>query len=495
MRRPCRFLVTLLVAPLAVGPAFPLTAAEAGDAHRLVAAILGQTPMIDDLRELTDTIGGRPTGSPANLRSVDWTLERFREAGVTARREAFEMPALWLAGEASVVVYGEGVRFEPRVAAMPFSTATPEEGSRALLLDAGRGDDADFERLGERARGAFVLIETDLLEDLAGLFAEYAATARIEPRAFAAGALGVIYMGSRSRDVLYRHNAALGPENRHPILAMERDGAQRALRLLRSGAELSVEARIAVHSGGPYESYNVIGEIPGAGASPEIVVVGAHLDSWGLGTGALDNGCNVAMLIDVARQMKRLDIVPRRTVRFVLWNGEEQGLEGSWGYVRRHQDELDRHVMAASIDIGSGRITGFFTGGRPELAAAVERSLEPVAGLGPFVQVDEPIVGTDNYDFMMEGIGNLVAAQESANYGPNYHARSDTFDKVDQTQLRLNAAVTAAVVLGFAEMDADWGRQSREQIQRLVDSTTLGEEMKTFGYWDDWVTGKRGRRE
>ncbi len=342
-------------------------AARAGDddVHRLVAALLGPTPMEGDLRQLTDTIGGRPTGSQANLRSVDWTLEKLREAGVEARKEAFQMPALWLGVSASAAVSGDGVRFAPKVVASPFSTGTPEAGLSAPLRDGGRGSEEDFARLGADTAGAFVLIETDELTDLAGLFEEYRANAALEPRAFAAGVAGVVYMGSRSRDVLHRHNAALGPKNRHPILAMERDGATRALRLLRSGTPLTLAARVEVRSGGPYESYTPIGEIKGSASPEEIVVAGAHLDSWGLGTGALDNGCNVAMLIDVARQMKRLGIVPRRTIRFALWNGEEQGLNGSRGYVESHAQELDRHVMAASFDIGSGRIGGFFTGGRP----------------------------------------------------------------------------------------------------------------------------------
>ncbi len=474
--------------------AAPACAAD-DDVHRLVAALLGSTPMIDDLRELTDTIGGRPTGSQANLRSVDWALEKLRQAGVDAYQESFQMPALWLGESAAVEIRGDGIAFAPRVVASPFSTGTSADGLTAPLLDGGRGSADDFTRLGKSARGAFILIETDELTDIAGLFAEYRGNAALEPRAFAAGVAGVIYMGSRPRDVLHRHNAALGPKNRHPILAMERDGASRALRLLRDGAGLTVTARVAVRSGGPYESYNPIGEIKGSQTPEEIVIAGAHLDSWGLGTGALDNGCNVAMLIDVARQMKRLGITPRRTIRFALWNGEEQGLNGSRGYVESHTEELDRHVMAASFDIGSGRIDGFFTGGRPELLAAVERALEPVAGLGPFHNLDIPIVGTDNYDFMVHGIGNLVASQESANYGPNYHARSDTFDKVDLKQLRLNAAIAAAVTLGFANMDVDWSRQTRAEIQNLVDTTSLATDMKAFGVYEDWLSGKRGRAD
>ena len=103
-------------------------------------------------------------------------------------------------------------------------------------------------------------------------------------------------------------------------------------------------------------------------------------------------------------------------------------------------------------------------------------------------------MGTDNYDFMMEGVGNLVADQESANYGPNYHARSDTFDKVDLAQLRLNSAVAAAVTWGFATMDVTWERQPRSAIEALIESTDLRDQMVMFGLWEPWLEGARGRR-
>ncbi|RMF65260.1 MAG: M20/M25/M40 family metallo-hydrolase, partial [Calditrichaeota bacterium] len=266
-----------------------------------------------------------------------------------------------------------------------------------------------------------------------------------------------------------------------------------ALRLLRRGKRLQLTAKIDIESGGPYESYNVVAEIPGSEKPDEYVLIGAHLDSWGLGTGALDNGCNVALVIDVARQIKRLGLRPRRTIRFALFNGEEQGMIGSWGYTRTHAQELDRHVMASAYDIGSGEITGFFTGGRAELLPALEKALEPVRGLGPFTNLNAPIVGTDNYDFMIQGVGNLVAAQASANYGPNYHAESDTFDKVDLNQLRLNAAIAAAVTYGFAQMEVDWHRQTRAEIETLMQTTDLGKQMKSFGLWQAWQDGSRGR--
>jgi Iap family predicted aminopeptidase len=376
---------------------------------------------------------------------------------------------------------------------MPFSTGTPAAGISAPLVDAGRGSEADFERLGERVGNAFVLIETDELQDVSGLFAEYASASEIEPRAVARGAAGVVYVGSRSRNVLYRHNASAGPRTDRPMLVMERDAGLRALRLIRDGRALELWVTLELERGPTYESENVIGEIRGSENPEEIVVIGAHLDSWDLGTGALDNGCNVALVIDVARQISRLGLRPRRTIRFALFNGEEQGMNGSWGYVKTHRDELDQHVMASSYDIGSGRITGFFTGGRPQLVAKVASALTAVRDLGPFQHVDAPIVGTDNFDFMMEGIANLVANQDSANYGPNYHARTDTFDAVDQRQLRLNAAIAAAVTWGFAEMEFDWPRQSREQIEALIAGTDLQAQMSMMGLWDPWKRGERGR--
>jgi Zn-dependent M28 family amino/carboxypeptidase len=276
---------------------------------------------------------------------------------------------------------------------------------------------------------------------------------------------------------------------------MERDGARRAQRLLRSGVPLQLTVQLDIDRGGPYESHNVIGEIRGATRPNEVVIMGAHLDSWDLGGGTLDNGANAAMMVDIARQIRALDLKPARTIRFALWNGEEQGLNGSLGYVRSHQDELDGHIAAGSVDIGCGRITGFFTGGRPDVVAAVERVLLPVSGLGPFEQLDVPIVGTDNFDFMIEGVPNVVANHEPALYGPNYHARSDEFDRCDTRQLRLNAVIIAAFVYGLADSDVRLPRHTRAEIEDLMKRTDLPAQMKSMGtLWDEWVAGTRGRR-
>ena len=474
---------------------FSLPAFADADTERLIAALLGDTPIVDDLHELTDTIGGRVTGTKENRNAVAWAAAKLRQAEVAVSTEDFEMPYQWQERVVYASVAGD-FEFDVGVVAKPFSAAA--NALNAPLLDAGGGSEEDFARLGDTSDGAWVLVETSVLDDdigLAGLFAEYNEAAVIEPRAFAAGVAGVIFMSSRPRNLLFRHNAAMGGKNEHPLLVMEREHAKRIMRLLRAGHNLTLTGTVGIEDGHAYTATNVIGEIRGSTRPEEIVLFGAHLDSFDLGTGALDNGVNVVMLMNIARQISRLGLQPARTIRFVLWNGEEQGLVGSWKYTEKHEAELDNHIVAASFDIGSGRTTGFFTGGRPGLVPLVDEYLTPVAGLGPFQQIDVPLVGTDNFDFMIEGVPNLIANQADANYASNYHAESDTFDKVDQQQLRLNSAIAAAVIWGFANDTARLPRQSHDEVQALIDSTDLQQQMKNFAFWDAWADGTRGRHD
>jgi hypothetical protein len=459
----------------------------------LIGAMLGDTPIISDLQALTDEIGGRVTGSPANEAAIEWALARFRQAEVPATREIFEMPFQWQELGVTASVSGD-FGFTPAVVAKPFSAGADELSGP--LVDGGMGTVEDFARLGAAARGAWILVETPLLNDevgLAGLFGEYNGAAAVEPLAFEAGAAGIVFMSSRSHNLLYRLPQLVG-HDRQPFLLMEREDAKRAQRLLRNGKSLNLTSTIEVDSGYAYQSANVIGEIRGSERPEEIVIIGAHLDSHDLGTGALDNGSNAMMMIDIARQIVRLGLQPKRTIRFALWNGEEQGLVGSWRYTQQHQDELNNHVMAASFDIGTGRLLGFYTGGRADLVPVVNEYLQPVAGLDPFEHFDVPVVGTDNFDFMMEGVPNLIGHQADANYASNYHAGSDTFDKVDQQQLKLNSAIVAATVWGFANSDERLPRHSREQIENLISATDLEQQMRNFGVWEDWAAGNRGRQ-
>lgn len=469
--------------------------AQDSETNKLIEGLLGDTPIEEDLKELCDVIGGRPTGSRANSLSIDWGLKKFQEAGVIASKEVFTMPGLWLENETSAQI-GGAAEFEPRVVALTFSKGTHRTGLRGKLVDGGHGTIDDFARLGENARGNFVIIETDELVDIDGLFKEYADAVLIEDLAYEAGVKGLVYMSSRPMRLLYRHNASRSFENTLPMVVMAREDAKRCLRILRNDESLALLVKINVRKGAAYKSYNVIGEIEGSERPEEVVIIGAHLDSWGLGTGANDNGCNVAMMIDIARQMIKLDIKPKRTIRFALWNGEELGLYGSMAYTKQYESQLDNHIMAMSVDIGSGPITGFFTGGRPDVLESTNKITDPLTDLGMFTNIDIPLVGTDNFDFMMHGVGNLIANHEPANYAPNYHAESDTYDKVNLKALKLNSAIVAAVTLGYAnDLNINLPRQSRQNIEKLVESTDLEQQMKSMmGIWYQWIDGKRGRK-
>jgi carboxypeptidase Q len=461
---------------------------------RLIAALLGSTPLQSDLEALSDRIGGRATGSEANRRAVDWAESRLREAGVTVRREAFTVPVGWLERSARAEVKGAGVQLAPAVAAMPYSVNTPAAGTSGALLDGGRGTEADFARLGTSAKGAFLLISQDQLADVDGLFREYNETAAIEQRAAAAHVSGLVYMSSRSPGILYRHNVAVGPANTRPMVVMERNAAAKALRLLAAGIALTITLHLDVDAARNAQSENVIGEIRGRERPEDIVIFGSHLDAWDLGGGTLDNGANIALLIDVARQMAKLGVAPARTVRFAMWNGEELGMLGSLGYVKTHAAELDRHVVAESTDLGCGRITGFFTGGRPDVVPVVDRLLQPLSGFGPFTQIDVPLVGTDNFDFMLEGVPNLVANQKPALYGPSYHASNDQMEQCDVGDLKLNAAVIGGLMWSYANDTTRLPRHTHAEVQALMDRTDLDDQMKTFNLWESWVRGGRGRK-
>ncbi|MBT8189331.1 MAG: peptidase M28, partial [Bacteroidia bacterium] len=151
-----------------------------------------------------------------------------------------------------------------------------------------------------------------------------------------------------------------------------------------------------------------------------------------------------------------------------------------------------------SIDIGSGGIIGFFTNGGEELVRIVDNELAPVDTLGPFTQINIPIVGTDNFDFMLQGVPNLVGNHKPYNYGLNYHAASDTYDKVDLVSLKKNSAIVAALTLGFANLDEENAallqRQTRSEIEAMFEEHKLEFTMRMFNVWEPWIAKERGRK-
>ena len=488
-RSPAAAAFALALGAMALAPAPPPERPTDGPAAEVLSP---RSRFEENLRALTDDIGGRVTGSAACERALAWGVDAFRKAGVdSVALESYPAPAKWEGASAAASLVSPE-KFSIRL--VSFALAPSTAGAlEAPLVDVGDGRRADFERLGAAARGAIALVHSNPMRSFDDLFAEYMAAPETMQSAMDAGAAAILFTSTRPRDLLYRHTVTWGGIAPIPMAQVAREDGLRLARVLSRGgpARLSLDLRNRV--GGPFEAQNVVAEIRGATLPDEIVLLGAHLDSWDLGTGALDNGVNCALVIEVARALAA-GPRPKRTVRFVLFTGEETGLIGSRGYVARHRGELDRHVAVLIHDIGDGRVRGYFDNGRPELVPALSAALAPVASWGAAGSNDEALLGTDNFDFLLEGVPNFVADQDTERYLADYHAESDTFDKVDVREARWNAAVAAVGVTGLANASGRPGaRQSRDEVGRLLAKSGLDRQMKTYGLWSDWEAGRRGR--
>jgi hypothetical protein len=466
-------------------------------APAMIKSALGPSPLEENLRYLSDNIGGRLTGTPEADRAVGWAVEALRHAGVDeVHTEKFTIPVGWTEGHTAVEILSPAP-FRVHLTSIGWSPPTPEGGITADVVDAGNGDDTGFARAGATAAGAIVVVHSNLLRTWEDLASQYPADEQIVRRAVNAHAAAIFWMSTRPNMLLYRQirisDGRLGPL---PEAIVAREDAERMARLLASGQEIRAHLEMPNKiSSGPVQSENVVAEIRGREKPDEFVILGAHLDSWDLGTGALDNGCDAAMVIDAARVVHASGSLPRRSIRFVLFTGEEQVMLGSWAYARAHRPELDNMDAGIFFDSGTGPVTGYTLSGRTDALPAVREALEPIQSLGVKQFTLDASVDTDNFDFLLEGIPTLVVNQEPANYILNYHAASDSFDKVDMAQLKRQvaiAAVTAYALADRAERIAP--RQSRAEIEQLMKDTGLAGEMKAEGLLSQWTSGERGRQ-
>jgi len=309
--------------------------------------------------------------------------------------------------------------------------------------------------------------------------------------------MAVAFMATREHDILYRHtNTNEGEIDRLPQVLVAREDGERIGRLLASGYPVWADLSIPNQLGGPIKTANVIAEIKGSEKPDEFVILGAHLDSWELGTGALDNGCNAALVVDALRAIKASGLKPRRSIRFILFSGEEEGLLGSRAYATAHRRELDKAAGVVIWDSGTGKTTGFADGGRKDVLDSARRLIAPLQQFGLTEVKTDMEWGTDHFDFMLEGVPTFVADQEEANYLENYHAFSDTYDKVDFAQLKKNVADAAQFSFSLANLPEKIGpRFTHAQIDQSLRETHTDELFKALGLWDAWESGHLGRQK
>jgi len=448
-----------------------------------------------NLERLTDQVGGRVPGTPAMQAAVQWGVDAFKAAGAdTVHTEDFTIQAGWSEGDTELTVVAPE-QFHPRAVSRAW---TPALGlaQHVPVIDVGNGSTAEFAKATDTA-GAILLVQSSEMRHWSDLVAEYARARQVADRALKAKALAIAFQSTRPHDLLYRHTSAVqGDIDRIPSILVAREDAGRMVRLLSSGQKLYADLSIPNHIAGPITSANVIAELRGSEKPDEFVVLGAHLDSWDLGTGALDNGCNAALVIDALRAIKDSGVRPKRSIRFILFSGEEQGMVGSYSYVRAHRQEMDNVAAVVIFDSGIGSVSGFSLGGRKDLVAAAGKLLAQVKPVAKGKFTTDAGADTDNFDFMMEGVPTLVANQDEANYLINYHAMSDTFDKVDLALLKKHVAEAAGVTFALANSPERLGpRLTHVQIEQTMGETHLDEDLKTSSLWQEWESGERGREK
>ena len=447
------------------------------------------------LSQLCDEIGPRLPGTAGMSVAVDWAVEQLQDAGVdTVGLEPFPGPQSWREGRTRVEALSP-VPFDIVAVATGWSPPTSPRVLRALLLAAGNGSEGDITGLGVRAAGKILLVELAEANSFYGLGVEQRQAIIAMREAGRVNAAGVLFASTRPNRLLYRHvHTVTGSLDPVPSAVATREDALRLSRLLEAGHEVELLMSLTNKVGPEITGQNVVAEIQGTDLAEEIVILGAHLDSWDLGSGCLDNGVNVVLTIEAARAIAASGSRPRRTIRFVLFGAEEQGLFGSRGYVRTHREELDNVTAVVVHDMGVGRVEGYALHGRHELEKGLRAAMKPISRSGATRHTTDAFFGSDHFDFLLEGVPVLVAIQDTGDYYQTYHSAADTLDKLDVSDVRKATRIAAATVYGLANLPERLGKRfSRKEISRQLDSTGMDEQLKFLGLWEQWESGERGR--
>ncbi len=428
--------------------------AVADTASRLRAQALADTTAWNVVESLTTEIGPRLAGSEADARAVAWAEAKFRELGFDrVWTEPVTFPKWERRGESARVL---GAHAQPLV-------VTALGGSPGGTVEAEIVRFDSLEALQAAPEGAlagriaFVDHRMERARDGSGYSRGGAVRSRGPSEAIRKGATGFLMRSASTspnrvaNTGITRFDEGLAPI---PSAALSLPDADQLTRLLQRGP---VRLRLALDCGwdGEYTSHNVIGEITGREAPQELVLLGAHLDSWDLGTGAIDDASGIGITMAAGHLIGQLPQRPRRTIRVVAFANEEQGLLGGREYARRHAANVGNHVIAVESDFGAGRIYGFNTsGGEATAVARIASALAPL-GIEPMAGKGGP--GPDISPLARIGGAWAWLGQDGSRYFDLHHNADDTLDKIDPADLAQNAAAYTVFAWLVAESDADFG--------------------------------------
>lgn len=452
-------IAALLACLVAALPAEPIKLSEEESAvtRALVGDIYAGGRALEYLEVLADELGPRLTGSTQYERSVQWVAEQLRSMGIAqVRLEPVVLKHGWQRGPAQGTLLGKTAR-ALHVASYGWSPPTPGQALTGPIVFL--EDTTDEAIAAAHVQGAVALIDRASLTGPV-VFRhttpeEWERERRYETldrRLKNAGALAALVYTKTLNQVLRTSDPTEGGEALAlPVASIGREDALLIRRQLAKGP-VRVELSLANVLTGPVTLHNVIAELPGREQRSEWVMLGAHLDSWDLATGAQDNGSGVAQVMEAARALAHLASPPRRSLRFVLWAAEEQGENGSKAFVHAHAADMSQVVAYLNTDTGAGRPLGWNVAGRDDLA----RALAPLAPLldriGGSATSDDLSFDTDVAAFIVAGVPALNLDVVDDQYDAVVHHKpADTLDKVNVHDLTAGAAMLAVTAYALAE--------------------------------------------
>lgn len=427
-----------------------------------------------DLSYLTDVIGPRLSGSPEMRRANEWTQTKFREYGMDrAELESWPFGVGWTRGPMTVRMLLPQRRELLGVSwAWSPGTKGPLAGD-VVYLDARTQRDFD-RRFAGKLRGAWVMIGPAFpVPNSDGPPLTGADTARLdslrraqgpqtdEERRFMPsrpsliadeGVAGLIHDGAKEFGLFTMSGspAAVSP---YPQIVVANDVYAQFARLIQRGERVRIEAEVTnTFTPNRLDQFNTVAEIRGSEKPDEIVLLGAHLDSWDIATGATDNGTGAIAVLEAARILKAAGVRPKRTIRFVLFGGEEEGLYGSQAYAAAHEKEDAKLQAVLVLDNGTGRITGMALQGRDELRDMWTAMMQPLASLGPLAVRSGIKTGTDHLSFIQDGVPSFNYDQLGRGYGHTHHSQVDDFDHTVPADIAQAATVMAVNAWQLADL-------------------------------------------
>jgi hypothetical protein len=483
-----KFLTQVISLALLLSVAAPETPAQQPSAEvqqasaRIAGSILIGGRSYDYLQSLTDKFGGRLSGSTAYQRAADWAAAEFRAMGVRdVRLEPFTLDSTWTRGAARGRILAPVGR-TLHVESLGWAPSTPAGGVRGEIVRVGDITEKNIRAIKDKLKGRVALIDTKSLPRGIEAFVQLIASQKLFQEA---GAAAVLIPDREPNNVFNAFNLNWGARlSPLPFAHVGLEDADLIARLAEK-SPVEVEFEYQNQTGGATQTANVVAEIRGRERPDEWIIVGAHLDSWDFGTGAQDNGSGVAMVLEAARAISALGQPPRRSVRFALWGGEEEGLLGSHAYVDAHERELKDCVAVLNTDNGAGHPKGWKVEGREDVSKALEplsKSLLENLGGGGVSQ--EASFDTDHGFFMLRGVPALDLWVDMEPYEKIHHKASDTLDKVDRHNLSDGAAIVAVTAYALAERNERLAPQlERKAVGDLLRKANMIEMLKAFDFW------------